>query len=98
MVVLAISCPMLGLYLRLAPNIVVNGKAIDVRHHCIFWMHILIILVLDVYTIGGFIVMRLMITVVYASRAWVCASWLMSCRMTVWMLCSIIYSYASGLH
>ena len=44
---------MLGLYLRLAPDIVVNCRAIDIMHHCIFFMCTMIILVLDVYTIGG---------------------------------------------
>ena len=74
MVVLVILCPMLGLLLRLAPDIVVSGRAIDVRHHCIFWMYILVMLVLDGYTICGFVVMMLMIIVLYASRAWICAS------------------------
>ena len=44
---------MLGLYLRLALDIVVSGRAIDVRNHCIMLMYILIILVLDGYTICG---------------------------------------------
>ena len=55
MAVLAISCHMLELYLRLALHIVVSGRAIDVMHHCILLMYIMIILVLDVYTIGGLV-------------------------------------------
>ena len=84
--------------LRMALDIVVRCKAIDVMHHWILLMYIMIILVLDGYTICGFVVMMVMITVVYASRAWICVSWLMPCRMTIWMLCSIIYFYANGLH
>ena len=50
MAVLVFLCPMLGLYLRMAPDIAVSGRAIYVRHHWILLMHILIILVLDAYT------------------------------------------------
>ena len=51
MAVLVILCPMLGLYWRMVSGIVVSGRAIDVRHHWILWMHIMSILVLDVYAI-----------------------------------------------
>ena len=44
MAVLAISYPMLRLYWRMVLDIVVSGKAIDVMHHCLFLMYILIIL------------------------------------------------------
>ena len=37
--------------LKLALDIVISGRAIDVRHHRILWMHIISILVLDVYAI-----------------------------------------------
>ena len=36
-----------------------------------------------------------MIAVVYANRAWICALYLMPCRMSIGMLCSIIYVDAS---
>ena len=39
--------------------------------------------------------MMMVITVVYASRTWICALWLMPCRMSIGMLCSIIYVDAS---
>ena len=37
----------------------------------------------------------MVITVVYASRTWIGALWLMPCRMSIGMLCSIIYADAS---
>ena len=37
----------------MVPDTVVSCKAIDIMHHCIFFMYTMIILVLDAYTIGG---------------------------------------------
>ena len=53
-------------------------------HFGVGWLHHLWICCYDV-----------MITVVYASRTWICALWLMPCRMSIGMLCSIIYVDAS---
>ena len=44
---------MLGLYLKLAPDIVVSCRAIHVMHHCIFLVCTMIILVLGAYIGGG---------------------------------------------
>ena len=94
MAVLVILCPMRGLLLRMVSGIVVSGRVIDVRHHWILWMHIMSILVLDVIPLWV-CCYDVMITVVYASGTWICALWLMLCRMSIGMSCSIIYVDAS---
>ena len=46
---------------------------------------------LDIYTISGFVVMLDDYSGICQQGLGVCASWLMPCRMIIWMLCSIIY-------
>ena len=61
----------LNYYLRMVLDTMVNCRAMDIMHYCIFFMYTMIILVLDAYTTGCTWWLCWMITVVYASRAWV---------------------------